>query len=217
MILKLYKDFAAIVGLPVFLLVLVIYFGGLPLEEFERFVRKYSGTIISLGTLALISFLALLTSRMADQSADSRNRLAEQAAERREELVAEATDRREALNQRVQAELQISRFRQAWIDETRNEVAEFLQLAFHRETTEQIARMFYLDRKIKLRLNEQEELASELVDALGDLTPDEEQTEDEHSQAIVDATEAGNKFLRNEWRRLKTDIREALLLEEDAN
>ena len=214
MILKVYKDFSAIVGLPVFLLVLVIYFGALPLEEFERFVRKYSGTIISLGTLALVSFLALLTSRMADQAADSRNSLAEQAAERREELTAEATDRREAQNQKVQAELQISQFRQAWIDETRNEIAEFSQLAFHRENTDQLARMFYLDQKIRMRLNSEEPLAKDLLDALSDLTPGSEQDDDAHTDALIYVTLAANNFLRNEWRRLKRDIREAQLLQE---
>ena len=74
--------------------------------------------------------------------------------------------------------------------------------------------MFYLDQKIRMRLNSEEPLAKDLLDALSDLTPGSEQDDDAHTDALIYVTLAANNFLRNEWRRLKRDIREAQLLQE---
>lgn len=199
----LYKNFSAFVVLPIIFVSAGIYFLGSSVADFENFVRDYAGTIISLGTLALVSFLALLTSHVSSKAADQR-----------EILAAEAIKDRETVNQRVQAELQIAKFRQAWIDETRSELAEFLQLAFHCERDDHVARMFYLNSKIKMRLNHKEKLALELDEAMRALAPGAIVGDAAQVKALTHATKVGNEFLRNEWGRLKEDIRKALLLEE---
>ncbi|MCW9043756.1 MAG: hypothetical protein OQK05_10475 [Pseudopelagicola sp.] len=200
--LKVYKDFAAIVGLPVFVIVLAIYFFGLPMEEFENFVKRYSGTIISLGTLALVSLLALLTSHISNKAAD-----------RRDALAAEASHQREALIQRVQSELQVSQFRQAWISEMRDDIIEYSSLAFHRKGVDDITRMFALRAKIEMRLNTEEPLARELSKNLNEAFR-KAKSDEEIGAVLGEVTSSGRAYLKAEWARLKDDLRKAQLLDE---
>lgn len=169
----------------------------------ETFLRDNHAVLISLGTLALISVLALLTSYLSDKAAD-----------KREHLAAVASEKRVAFNQKVQAELQIAQFRQSWINEMRNDISKLLRIEFHHTEEADIANAYTLHMKIEMRLNPDEELASKLSAAMQYLGRSES-TEEEHQRALADVVLASRAYLKNEWRRLKKDIRESQLLESD--
>lgn len=180
----------------------------------EMFLRENRGVLISLGTLFLVSFLALLTSRLSDNAADRREKLVHEMVDRRERRAMAAAEKQEKTSQRVQAELQISQFRQAWIKEMRQDIADLLNLSFHSASEADVAKAYTLSMKIEMRLNPEEDAAQELSEALSTLSG-ASGNDAAHVAALTKVVTTSRNYLKGEWDRLKQDIRKAQLLEKE--
>ncbi|MCW8843132.1 MAG: hypothetical protein OQK00_06925 [Rhodobacteraceae bacterium] len=214
---EVYKNTVAFALVPIIGVVAFLYSVEAPIGRIEEFIRSHSGMIVSLGTLLLISALAFLTSHISNQAADRREALSTEAADRREAEVAKASDRREAFSRKVEAELQIARFRQAWIDEMRDDIALLLRERLYQAgeaDKKDLLQSLQIHMKIELRLNHDEALAKRLSEALAKLHRIEP-NDAEHSTALAEAILSSRNFLKNEWERLKTDVLEAQLLERE--
>lgn len=176
---------------PVFLVALGS-FEGSTIQRIEGLLSDRQELIIALGTLFLVVGLSVWASHLNNKSAEKRERA----------------------NRTLLAELKISEFRQQWIDELRKELAHYYELVFTDPNVRNMKEFGSVMTKIRMRLNLEETLAKDLYQSMlrvGDVTltdPVKLGTE------LSDYMEKGHKFLRNEWVRLKNDIREAQLLSE---
>ncbi len=179
---------------PVVLAALSKYPGGL-IDKIELFVSQFDGILISIGTLSLVSMLAVLTARLTNQSAE----------------------RREKANRKVQSELKIAEFRRQWIDEMRSDLTEFSRLVFHRDGIDDISQLFAIRTKIYMRLNLEEKKALAVVQAMDEAyTADFNEADTETlMKTQIRLSRVSNEFLRGEWRRLKQDILDAQVLAEN--
>ncbi len=179
---------------PVVLAALSKYPGGL-IDKIELFVSEFDGILISIGTLSLVSMLAVLTARLTNQSAE----------------------RREKANRKVQSELKIAEFRRQWIDEMRSDLTEFSRLVFHRDGIDDISQLFAIRTKIYMRLNLEEKKALAVVQAMDEAyTADFNEADTETlMKTQIRLSRVSNEFLRGEWRRLKQDILDAQVLAEN--
>ena len=190
--------------LAVITLFVVAYWRTAPKETISKvneFILVFYPTILGIGTVALISFLALLTTIISINYSEIR----------------------ENSNRRVQAELKISEFRQQWIKELREEIALFSKLCFASApqstfSEEDIDEIFGLMMRVRLKLNLNEELASALWTNMnlafasacsyqpGDSQQDRKNSMETSQNQLAASAQA---FLKNEWDRLKSDIENA--------
>lgn len=175
---------------PPFIVLLGQFPGSVP-AKLETFISTYNGTIISLGTLFLVSALALLTTHLSSASAEKRERY----------------------NRRVQSELKLAEFRQKWIEDMRDDISELLRLSFHSSNEGEVSNAYKLSVKIQMRLNLSEDLAEDLAKAL-EVVSRPGLSDLEHSAALANVAVTSRKYLKQEWSRLKNDIQTARLLDE---
>ena len=113
------------------------------IEQVNEFILEFYPTILGIGTVVLISFLALLTTVVS----------------------IEYSERREASNRRVQAELKIAEFRQIWINELRDDITKYSQILFQHGSQStfgdaELDEVYTLMTRINLKLNHRENLAN---------------------------------------------------------
>jgi hypothetical protein len=165
-------------------------------------IWKYRAIITGIGVLALVSFLALLTTVATNKSAELRERS----------------------NRRVLAEIEIAKFRQAWINEMRNDIALFSELTFQDPEDRNPVKEMGLYNKIVLRLNLElkgdgsgnykEPLAVDLFYQLGRArTASRTSDVDAETREQVELNRTAGAYLKNEWTRLKSDLKAAQSLE----
>lgn len=185
----------------------IIAFGhctGGAFSRLECVLDKYESTLISLGILVLISGLALLTAFLTNKS----------------------TEITEKSNRKVQTEIQVAKFRQAWIIEMQNDLASFLGHLLEKKANRDGVKILSLYAKIAIRLNLEkveekssiykEPLAKALIDDMNKAKKlAKSKTHDAKLRAKVHAklTRSVQKYLKNEWSRLKNDLHEAQSLE----
>ena len=158
---------------------------GIGFEKVSSLFKKHDSVILSLGTIFLISGLGLFTTNLASKWADVRERS----------------------NRSVQAILKLSEFRQDWIKEMRDDIAELIQLSFQGEP-ECFDRLVSLSTKIKMRLNLDEELALNVLTKMNELSESvRKKDSDLLAASVSDLTEAAGLYLKNEWRELKRRVR----------
>jgi len=208
--------------------ILIQEYRGHGLSRFEQFISEYDGIIISIGTAILIAILGLAATHMANRAALQREELAGNAADQREQLANRANEFREKANRRVQTELQLAKFRQAWIIEMRDDLSIFARLLFEEKSKENNYKIFELYTKIRIRLNLEAEaddpkkykepLAKALFDGLNNAQNASRAKSLEtgaDTDALVDLALCSHDFLRNEWGRLKDDLKAAQGLSEN--
>lgn len=158
----------------------------------NEFVRLNKEVLLSIGTLLLISFLALIQTYISNKSSDSRDQA----------------------NRAVQAELKIAEFRQEWINSLRDELEEFNQLAFADPKERDNSRISAVLAKVRMRLNLNESLALSLYKAMLEAGRTDHRSGEDEVAALISLNEAAHKYLSNEWKRLKDDIIKAQLLQD---
>jgi hypothetical protein len=161
-------------------------------DGIEGFLRKYTGIAVSLGTLAIVGVLAMATTVMANQAAA----------------------RRERFNQKMQALIKISEFRQDWIDRVRDDMAE-LQLGFFKLSPERKPKRDLTDvlvplQRLRLSLNPNEDPTKDFEKAISGITdPDKTLTKSEFVNQLGRINSAGARILKEEWEALKRHLEEA--------
>jgi hypothetical protein len=159
----------------------------------ETFLRENYGVLTSLGTLALVSGLALLTTHLSNRSAE----------------------RREVHNRRIQAALQIAQFRQSWIEQLRRELASLrAQLTAAKkenfstkEAQEKLSHAF-------LMLNANEDKTKELWACVTDFAKAYVDVNAEgKSSALSKFDDVARALLKEEWDRLKRELEAAQRVE----
>lgn len=183
---------AAIALVPVFLISLSVYDGSI-LQRVESLISDRQELIIALGTLFLVAGLSVWNSHLSNVS----------------------VEKRDNANRILQAELKVADFRQAWIGDLRNELEEFYKMAFLAPKSRDNPRMSSLLAKIRMRLNMSEKAAHELYAAMLAAARNDHKDMNAEVEALHLLSAKANTFLRGEWARMKTDIRNALTLEEN--
>ncbi|MEZ5675129.1 hypothetical protein SAMN06265173_11270 [Thalassovita litoralis] len=169
---------------PPFLVMLGGYSGSF-VERYESFLGENGGTFVSIGTVFLVSGLAVWAAAITNS----------------------ATDRREVYGRKMQAALQKSQFRQRWIDDLRDALAVFIA-DISNETTDYETSGRNLNQ-ILLRLPMHEDEAKEVAKALQQLMNamrDPEQNESMKAKARTHAVYSAQKFLKREWGTLKKEL-----------
>lgn len=177
---------AATAVFPVFIVVLG-EFEGTFLERLELIISKYDGTLISLGTLFLVSGLALLTTHLANTSAA----------------------KREEYNRRIQAELKLAEFRQTWINDLRNNIAEYVShVGFTRDLQQNVdsEKVGNIAARVELLMNAQDPNLKPLRKAMATLYNASISKDESSSEAMAELTHVGQEILKTEWDRLKKDL-----------
>jgi len=180
--------------LPPFI-VLVGQFPGPPSNQLEKFISEYDGTIVSLGTVFLVSGLALLTTYLSSASAEKRDQAA----------------------RHLNAELKLSTFRQEWINSLRSDLSEVVALAYvffddesgtqAKEDKSKLADLKRVEARIRMRLNPTEDEATELVGHLVDMINACDKNDQENSITHREAlANAGSIYIKNEWDTLKENL-----------
>ena len=179
-------------------------------QQLEAFLNSNKGIVTSLGTLLVILLAAILTTHLSNSSAEKR-----QEADR-------------LLN----AELKLSDFRQAWINQLRADFAEVIQLGYSffekgNDQQETARKLKLVEARIRMRLNPRsdaevereiekelvalvsacEKVANEAISRSGDKA-----SETKHCQDALNHREnlakLGSKFLKEEWEVIKKNLNE---------
>lgn len=136
---------------PVLLIVLGNCEGASIWLRMECVLSEYSGIVISLGTLFLVSGLALFTTYLSNS----------------------ASKRESETNLKVAQALKLADFRQSWINKMREDMTEFSVLSFvstERDlSTDETAALIRLATSIEMRLNHTECLAKEIRKSMFDM------------------------------------------------
>ncbi len=164
----------------------------------NKFIFEYRAVILSLGTVLLISVLALSTTLLASKYADQR----------------------ELSNRRIQSELKLSEFRQKWIDELRADLARLISITTAisgtaKSTDERklaILEMYEIDSRIRLRLNPFEAEAQIIEQTVIQLVNSATLSEgDEGFKATIKNREMlanlSSRYLKNEWDVLRENLK----------
>lgn len=165
--------------LPVLAVLLGQYEGHL-VAKVEKLVSDFDGILVSLGTLFLVSALALLTTLIANKFAD----------------------RRELANRQTATQLKIAEFRRAWIEGFRNELSEFISLATEGRTDDQAAaRSIAKMSSVLMRINEDDPLLPEIENSMSQclLEKDPDRLANHQAELMM----KGRVILKNEWFKLK--------------
>lgn len=159
----------------------------------NSFLKNNSDALLSVGTLLLISLLAILQVHIANV----------------------ASEKREQSNRKTQVEMKLSEFRQAWILDLRDLVSEFSSLVHDSKSADEITRMRALATKIPLFFDPNQDdykkvllLITEFLKAKvsGDQSFNSKSTELEMQFAYI---------LDREWGKMKAELIRAQSQNED--
>lgn len=155
-----------------------------PLEEF---LLSNQAILTSVGTILLIAAFGVLTTEIANRSAEKRD-------------VAMRT---------VQSQLKIAEFRQSWINSTLDEVTNFSRLiASHNRSSRD--ELVWLMARISIRLNHEDALSRNLIEAMNKCVKSTENSDIDRRDAVLEFISASHFLLNDEWRRLKSELRSAI-------
>ncbi|ATG36853.1 hypothetical protein PhaeoP23_02749 [Phaeobacter piscinae] len=169
------------------LIVLLGQFPGPLSVRVESFISEYDGTLISLGTLFLVSGLALLTTHLANTSAS----------------------KREEYNRRIQAELKLAEFRQTWINDLRDNLADYMShVGYTRDLQKNVdaEKIGKIAARVELLMNAQDPNLKPLRVAMTHMFRASISKDENSSDAMKELTQVGQDILKTEWDRLKTDL-----------
>jgi hypothetical protein len=161
-------------------------------EQVETFIVENNGVLIGLGTVSLLSFIAFQTQAMAGKSAD----------------------RREKFTRNVESQIKIAEFRQAWINDLRDDLADYLAKKAFKDGAPDHVAIVTLSARIRLRVNPEETPTKALLSAMNRLDYSSEDVSFDQLRTIEDFLVCSQKLLKHEWSRLKDDLKKAQNLEE---
>ena len=160
----------------------------------NEFVKLNKEMLLSIGTLLLISFLAILQTYISNYS----------------------SEKREESNRRTQTELKLAEFRQEWIDGLRDDLSEFASLLNNDSfpSNENFERMVVLHARIMLRMNNGDVKYPTLLKAMSSYL--KAARSEKGKMRDIDITTAhttlittSQDLLKTEWNRLKRDLQES--------
>jgi hypothetical protein len=190
---------------------------GSAFQQITSGLREYDSVVLSIGTIALISGLTLLSTRMGN---NNNRQLAILSNKSQEKVAKNNADSQLVSGQvalKIAKEIKLSEFRQVWINEMREDMAEYVSLLA--KPLEEVAsdREVVLTTRIYLRLNHDEDLSKEMgkhvlkIEALRKL---------DDLDALHDAmrafTDCGQRILKTEWAELKRRLDLAMRFSEPA-
>lgn len=165
--------------------------GAFPIK-WHCFFETHDSLILALGTVLLISGLAVLAAYISKNS----------------------SERRDVFNRKIQAELQLAQFRQDWINKMHQDLSKLHELMEGNLDGEGRAWATNLAFAIQTRLNEKNPLAKkvgELIDEYGAALDDKDMNS---ARMAVDALPtATSLFLKGEWDELNMKLMKAQSVE----
>lgn len=178
-----------LLGLVALILAIVAFFiHGDPktVQAVEDFSTSYQAILTSIGTLVLVGLLTFITTHISIRSAS----------------------RREVANRRIAAELKIAEFRQTWINNLRDALADFHSYGTIPNGNPKLEREFYkLGTKIELLMNPEDPDFEELQRYLyGYLDASDKGTMEKY-RLNPDFVDLCQRILKREWERLKKELR----------
>ncbi|KUJ77680.1 hypothetical protein [Ruegeria profundi] len=193
MILGTFFFLLSLVALAPVLFVAISGYKGPILQKTELFISDHDSTLLSLGTLFLVSSLALLSSHISNKSAE----------------------RREWYSRRIQASLQMSEFRLKWVEELRSELAQLqTEMSVYNKEASDFKELTLRFRKVFLMLNFEEKNTKDLnqsfqryVQSLRDADKDKK------NACLKEFHRISNRILKEEWKRIKVELEQAQVLE----
>ncbi|MCE8525270.1 hypothetical protein KBY23_08335 [Ruegeria pomeroyi] len=198
--------FLGVVAIFPLILISLNRFQGSFLERLTSFLDHYDSILMSVGTLFVVSGLAVLAARIASQSvsgveAENRKNRAEMAK----------------IQLKTTKEIKLAEFRQVWINEMRREVAEYVSLttgdmmAKNFEDDGRRERLAVLSSQIFLRLNPTEPLSAKLAECIRKIA-DARRRKDISAlnELLREFASVSREILKGEWKRLKDDLDEAI-------
>ncbi|MFC6758600.1 hypothetical protein ACFQFQ_02335 [Sulfitobacter porphyrae] len=127
-----------------------------------------------------------------------------------------SSERRDVYNRRIQAELQIARFRQDWINAMHRDLSDIYKLMVNERTSaefeiDELAKLVFA---IQARLNRDNPPAKAVWDQLDIYFRVSRNKEDElYLNFLASFPLVVNEFLKVEWDRLKADLQNAQSIE----
>lgn len=189
--------FFTLLALVAFAPVLIVAIGDHPgplSAQIEDFLTRYDAILTSVGTLLLVSALALSGTYLANRS----------------------SERRENANRRTQIEMRLAEFRQDWIDGLRDDLAELASI-LNSDTDldkRRHEKMVVLHARIMLRMNNGDMKYPDLLNGMsGYIKAARLEGGKERDIALTAAhTElitVSQDILKREWDRLKKDLNDS--------
>jgi hypothetical protein len=158
------------------------------------FLEKFDSILLSLGTLFLVSSLALFTTYIANKS----------------------SEKRDVFNRRIQTELQVAQFRQDWINKMHRDLSDLFEIMICNVANDSDAGLARLNFSIQSRLNLENPLAKLVDDIIIDyFTGVSDKDSELEMDAISRLAPAANEFLKGEWDELKLKLETAQSIEID--
>lgn len=157
-----------------------------PLSQAEKFIRDYQGILTSIGTLALVSCLAVLQVYMSNRSSELR----------------------EITNRRTQTELKLSEFRRDWIAEVRDDAAELVSIVYNKDRKEMVSRLQFLATRICLKLDPTQDVFEETAGVMLNLISKVRRDEPFSSETTKFQLHIAN-LLDREWASMKAKLESA--------
>lgn len=171
-------------------------FPGSGWERFEALVSKYDGIIISIGTLLLVTGLAVFTTFLSNKN-----------AARLEAANRENSDLRERANRRIATQLKLVEFRQAWINDLRDQLAAYYgKVAVAGPNFNGWDELAQIGNKILLLMNPEDKDYNALVGVLTRVTDAMHGQVGEAVAAHSEMRDIAQRILKREWNRLKDDL-----------
>ncbi|MCA0930498.1 hypothetical protein [Ruegeria profundi] len=196
-----------------FVLIALSSYQGTFLEKTNSLLEQYDAIFMSVGTLLIVSGLAVLTARIASQSVSTVE------AENRKNRIEMAK-----IQLKSAKEMKIAEFRQKWIDDMRRDVAEYVSLSatdiMSKETDDKDRqeekearreRLTALSSQIYLRLNPNEDLSERLAASIRNISEARRAKDiSAMNDLLREFASISREILKGEWRRLKDDLDEAI-------
>lgn len=153
-------------------------------SKLESFILDYQGTIASIGTLLLISSLAILQVYLSNVSAEWRERV----------------------NRKTQVEIKLAEFRQIWVNDLRTDTSELVSIAYGAIGAKNIDRMQFLNTRILLRLDPNQRDTIQTATALANLIKAVKENKDDLPSATTQLQLHMAQLLDAEWEKMKEEL-----------
>ncbi|MBY6056000.1 hypothetical protein [Leisingera daeponensis] len=190
---------------PILIIAINSFEGGLMLR-LNVLLEKYEAVFLSVGTLFIVSGLAVLSAKISGRS------IATVEIENRKHRVEMAK-----VNLKSAKEMKIAEFRQIWINDMRRDVAEYISVtagdmvAKKFDDKDRLERMSVLSSQIFLRLNPNEKLSEDLGNKIREIAKARRSKDIEALNTLLrDFASISREILKGEWKRLKDDLDEAI-------
>ena len=187
------------------------YSGSSDAVVLNDFIENHSSLLLALGTLLLVSGLTVLSAMIVSASQERVER------QNRENSLLSGR-----IEKNIRKELKLSEYRQIWIGELRDDLAEYVSLlsaAVSSNSRKVSNAETVVSMRIYLRLNHSEDLPEKLRQAVmkfqavrEEKSDDVDKEQEEFHKALHQITKIGQKILKAEWSRLKDDLDSSMKL-----